>query len=813
LLGGDIRRLERLVSHRVLQRIPVQSNNDPTWGEEKECLVLLLKARMMLRDIVEGRLKQERMQVGNLSVAEIQNLLKNQKEDLETDWIAEIQELKRNMVSELRKNHQLERELWRLDKRIALLIKHRSNIKEIIAAAQKKAKAPKKEGETVFHLSPKQMEGYQNLFYLLQTEPHYLAKLVTLVQPDKMEQFLDTVILTLFGDAFSPREEFLILSLFHLAIGQETKANSNVAELLSMESVVPKMIITYNRRKQGHEYLKQIIAPILDSVTNIVDLNLELNIVQIYQAMITDIEIQTGAKSTLNRDLPEELIAENPEVKALLKTRVEKCISICNLFFDGIISSLNRLPYGVRWICKQIHHIAKQKWNSSEDDIGKVIGYFVYYRFMNVAIVTPDSHALTGKDVSMMARRNLVVVAKVLQNLFSLNLFQQKQEKWMLPLNDWIASKIPLVRKYFEELITVTDPSEYLRVDRYNELTLKINPVIVISLSEIFQSHLLILENIAALKQKEKEDPLEIIMKELGTPPGTGLASDELEREIQLTLVNKFKERMEEDISSSAMVLAATKELVIQVFRGMPQQPNFRETTTTKNNKKDGAAATSSGAADDLIAILNTASTYGKENNQPQLVTNVAKILENLKQLQASGAIAGAGDNYQSFLRGIALEVANRQAVRELQHKERTRLSLALKEIRKYGDYLNEQIAQYHEYLKTVLGHYGPRDPSKRTKPIKFTYKELAKKGVIVSSEVPKIGQKSTAFFLSTDTPGVFDIEARMAGKTVDTIQLELDDLLDKSHSNDPILKLENVTLDVNLTLHLLNRYFLRKVK
>jgi hypothetical protein len=104
-----------------------------------------------------------------LSVAEIQNILKNQKEDADTDWIAEIQELKvpikflsvpctpftlflyifsyrshtfnqRNMVAELRKNHQLEKELSKLDKRIALLIKHRSNIKEIIAAAQKKAK-------------------------------------------------------------------------------------------------------------------------------------------------------------------------------------------------------------------------------------------------------------------------------------------------------------------------------------------------------------------------------------------------------------------------------------------------------------------------------------------------------------------------------------------------------------------------------------------------------------------------------------------------------------------------------------------------
>eukprot|EP00026_Physarum_polycephalum_P003083 Phypoly_transcript_03092.p1 GENE.Phypoly_transcript_03092~~Phypoly_transcript_03092.p1 ORF type:complete len:847 (+),score=180.92 Phypoly_transcript_03092:122-2542(+) len=801
---ADFRTLVRLTSfaHMVAQG-PAAPKTDATWVEEKECLILLLKARMMLRDIVEGRLKQERFALGNLSVAEIQNILKNQKEDADTDWIAEIQELKRNMVAELRKNHQLEKELSKLDKRIALLIKHRSNIKEIIAAAQKKAKAVKHEGATQFTLTPKQLEGYQNLFYLLQTEPHYLGRLVTLVQPDKMEQFLDTVILTLFGDAFSPREEYLILSLFTLAIAQETRANSNVAELISMESVVPKMIITYNRRKQGHEYLKQVITPILETVTNIADLNLELSCVQIYQALITDIEIQTGAKSSLNRDLPEEQISELPDVKALLAARVEKCISICNMFFDGIISSLSRLPYGIRWICKQIHSIAKQKWDTSDDDIGKVIGYFVYYRFMNVAIVTPDSHALTGKEVSMLARRNLVVVAKVLQTLFSLNQFQKVgNERWLMPLNNWINSKTGLVRKYFQDLIDVPDPSDYLRVDKYNELTLKISPVIIISLSEMFQTHLLILDNLSALA-KEKNDPLNVIMKDLVAPPV--ISSDELEREIQLTLVNKFKEKLEDDISSSVMVLAATKELVIHVFRGMPQQANVLE-------QKKGKSSVDT-PSDDLIAILNTAQQFGKDNNQQQLVTNVTKILGNLKQLQDSGAIIGSGDNYQSFLRAIALEVANRQALRELQHKERTRLFLALKEIRKYGDYLNDQIAQYHDYLKTVLGHYGPRDPSKRTKPIKFSYKELAKKGVIVSSEVPKIGQKSTAFFLSTDTPGVFDIEAKMAGKTVDSMQLELDELLERSHSNDPVLKLENVTLDVNLTLHLLNRYFLRKVK
>jgi len=56
------------------------------------------------------------------------------------------------------------------------------------------------------------------MFYLLQTEPRYLAKCVYLIQPEEMDSFLETTILTLYGDAFSPREEFLILRLFQVNI-------------------------------------------------------------------------------------------------------------------------------------------------------------------------------------------------------------------------------------------------------------------------------------------------------------------------------------------------------------------------------------------------------------------------------------------------------------------------------------------------------------------------------------------------------------------------------------------------------------------
>lgn len=788
------------VAHSLGQGNKPPPTSDPTWIEERECLILVLKARMMLRDMIEGVLLHERIERGQLSVAEIQNLLKSQQEDVETDWIAEIQELKRNIVAEVRKNHLLERDLTKLDKRIALLIKHRSNIKELLAATQKKKQVTKaKEGDVNQMLDPKRLEAYQHLFYLLQTEPQYLAKLVTLIQPDKMEQFLETVILTLFGDAFSPREEYLILSLFNLAIGQEMSLMKSVGDLLSVDSVVPKMIIAYNHRKQGHDFLKQIIAPVLDSVTNIVELNLELNAVQVYNAMITDQEIQTGIKNEQTRETKEDKIVADPQVKEIIRGRVEKCVAICNMFFDGIISSLGRLPYGIRWICKQIHHTAKTKWNSSDDEISKVIGYFVYYRFVNLAIVTPDSFDLVSKELTMTARRNLVVVAKVLQNLFSLNTFHnQGGERWMLPLNDWISSKTGAVRKYFEELIKVEDPSEHLRVDKYNELTLKIHPVIVISLSEISQTHKLILENMASMKVKAKDDPLELIVKDLGQ---LHEISEENDREVQLTLINKFKEKIEDDISSSAMVLAETKELVISVFRLMPHQ-------TKKKEEID--------KIDDFLAILANAKAYGKDNNQPALANNVDKIIANITQLEKEKKIVGAADNYQGFLRAIALEVANRQAVREQQRKERTRLTHALRDLRKHGSYLNEQISQFNNYLKDVLSHYGPKEGGKKAaalKPIKFSYKDLKKKGVIVSSEVPKVGQRTTVFFISSEAPGVFEVEAKMAGKAVDTIILELDDILEKSHSNIPHLKLDYVTLDVNLTLHLLNRYFLKKIK
>jgi len=95
--------------------------------------------------------------------------------------------------------------------------------------------------------------------------------------------------------------------------------------------------------------------------------------------------------------------------------------------------------------------------------------------------------------------------------------------------------------------------------------------------------------------------------------------------------------------------------------------------------------------------------------------------------------------------------------------------------------------------------------------PFKFSYKELSKRGVIRDSEVPQISRKKTQFLISSEEVGVFDVTAKIAGISVEKMRLELDDLLEKQHTGVEHLELDQVTLDVNMTIFLINKFFLGK--
>lgn len=71
--------------------------------------------------------------------------------------------------------------------------------------------------------SRERLEAYQHLFYLLQTNPVYLAKLIFELPPSRTTKFLESAILTLYNYASNQREEYLLLKLFKTALEEEIR--------------------------------------------------------------------------------------------------------------------------------------------------------------------------------------------------------------------------------------------------------------------------------------------------------------------------------------------------------------------------------------------------------------------------------------------------------------------------------------------------------------------------------------------------------------------------------------------------------------
>lgn len=627
-----------------------------------------------------------------------------------------------------------------------------------------------------------------------------------MINPQQLESFLETVILTLFGDAYSPREEFLILSLFRLSMEKEIGAIKALGDFIGgqAETVLPKMINSYNRRKQGLEYLKETLEPLLLEFIKI-NLSLELNPLQVYQAMINEHEIRTGEPSPLPRGVTPEEAAENSEVKKIINDRLDSLAGVCQKFVDGIVKSLDKLPYGLRWLMKQLRDLClKALPDTTEEDISKVIVYFVYYRFINLAIVQPDQYKIASDELPPIARKNLITASRVLQNLFNFKKFNSDNpgEKCFVPLNSFIDKNAPMIQEYVAQIYKVPEPEDRLQVNKYMELAQKAKPVIIISLHEIFKTHALLAENLSQLVT-ENDDPLRVIMADLGPPPSE-FNEDDQDRELQLTLTNRFKVGVDED-SENQRLYAETKELVIPILRLVPVQNSIHRLS--------------------LMDVLEAGIKFATETNNANLKAQIKKILENLGKLETAEVVSKE-DNYESFVHDVALEVANRATIREQQRKEVSRLKATLSELKEHQSYLDESIQSYQDYLqdckekqysaaatKKHKGRFGRRKKSTevgyKVPPIKFTYKELAKKRVIVDSEVPTLARKKTVFIISSDTPGVFDVDAKIGGVSVEKMVLDFDDLLEKHHNNVTQLELEQVTLDVNMTIHLINKSFL----
>ena len=148
-------------------------------------------------------------------------------------------------------------------------------------------------------------------------------------------------------------------------------------------------------------------------------MDLEINPLKVYETMVRQIEDDTGS---LPDDLPKsvtaDFAAENIQVQAIITPRIKMLIEIAEGFLSTIIEALEDVPYGIRWICKQIRNLSRRKYPDAQDQsICTLIGGFFFLRFINPAIVTPKSYMLIERVPDEKPKRTLTYIAKMLQNL------------------------------------------------------------------------------------------------------------------------------------------------------------------------------------------------------------------------------------------------------------------------------------------------------------------------------------------------------------------------------------------------------------
>uniref|UniRef100_A0A4W5MG50 IQ motif containing GTPase activating protein 2 n=1 Tax=Hucho hucho TaxID=62062 RepID=A0A4W5MG50_9TELE len=713
-------------------------------------------------------------------------------EEQEVTWLRE------KVVTKIRSNQQMEKDLNLMDIKIGLLVKNRITLQDVVSHSKKLTVKKSKEElaagdrQGIKALSKdkrKKLEAYQHLFYLLQTNPSYLAKLIFQMPQNKSTKFMDTVIFTLYNYASNQREEYLLLKLFKTALEEEIKSKvDQIQDIVTGNPTVIKMVVSFNRGARGHNTLRQLLAPVVKEIIEDKDLGINTNPVEVYKAWVNQLETNTGEASKLPYEVTPDQAMSHEEVRAKLESSSRALRTATDKVLNSIVSSLDNIPYGMRYIAKVLKNSLHEKFpDATEDELLKIVGNLLYYRYMNPAIVAPDGFDIidmsAGGQLHSDQRRNLGSVAKMLQHAAANKLFEGENAH-MTPMNNYISQTYQNFRVFFQAACDVPEPEEKFNVDEYSDMVTLCKPVIYISIDEIINTHSLVLEHLEAISP-DHNDLLHELLQDLGDMPDVEalLGTTDTPTPSPCFL----------HPHTASYTLTQTKKLIMDVIKIQPGDtlPETLETPASGLQEREHAKVVELRAVQDAQAPEGLKSSQAVlEDRQLPLEQKKRKILRNLRTLEQAGLVT-AGNKYQDLINDISKDIRYQRRYRQRRKAELVKLQQTLMSPTK-------------------------RTPRKKWKhqSLKYTAARLHEKGVILEIEGLQSNQlKNVMFDISpSEEVGDFEVKAKFMGVEMEKVQLHFQDLLQLQYDGVAVMKMfDKAKVNVNLLIFLLNKKFYGK--
>ncbi|NXF57950.1 IQGA1 protein, partial [Ciccaba nigrolineata] len=770
----------------------------------------------------------------------------------------ELMKLREEVVTLIRSNQQLENDLNLMDIKIGLLVKNKITLQDVVSHSKKLTKKNKEQLSDMMMLNKQRgglkalskekrekLEAYQHLFYLLQTNPTYLAKLIFQMPQNKSTKFMDSVIFTLYNYASNQREEYLLLRLFQTALQEEIKSKvDQIHEIVTGNPTVIKMVVSFNRGARGQNALRQILAPVVKEIIDDKSLNIKTDPVDIYKSWVNQMESQTGEASKLPYDVTPEQALNHEEVRTRLDASIRNMRTVTDKFLSAIVSSVDKIPYGMRFIAKVLKDSLHEKFpDAGEDDLLKIVGNLLYYRYMNPAIVAPDAFDIidlsAGGQLTTDQRRNLGSIAKMLQHAASNKMFMGDNAHLSI-INEYLSQSYQKFRRFFQAACEVPELQDKFNIDEYSDLVTLTKPVIYISIGEIINTHTLLLDHQDAIAP-EHNDPIHELLDDLGEVPtiesligeGSGNVNDPnremlAKTEVSLTLTNKFDVPGDENAEMDARtILLNTKRLIVDVIRFQPGETltEILETPATSEQEAEHQRAMQKRAIRDAKTPDKMKKSVSvKEDGNLNLAEKKDKIKTGLKKLTELG-IVNAKNKYQELINDIAKDIRNQRRYRQRRKAELVKLQQTYSALNSKATFYGEQVDYYKSYIKTCLDNLAskgkvskkPREmKGKNSKKIslKYTAARLHEKGVLLEIEDLQSNQfKNVIFEISpTEEVGDFEVKAKFMGVQMETFMLHYQDLLQLQYEGVAVMKLfDRAKVNVNLLIFLLNKKFYGK--
>ncbi|XP_064899014.1 ras GTPase-activating-like protein IQGAP3 isoform X1 [Columba livia] len=766
---------------------------------------------------------------------------------------SEVLRLQEEVVKRIRASRQLESDLDLMDIKIGLLVKNRITLQEVVSHCKKLTKKNKEQLSEMMAIDKQKglkslskekrqkLEAYQHLFYLLQTQPVYLARLIFQMPQNKSTKFMESVIFTLYNYASNPREAYLLLQLFKAALQEEIRSKvDHVHDILTGNATVIRLVVSFYRNARGQNALRQILGGPVQEVLRDKTLSIRTDPVDIYKAWINQTESQSGQKSKLPYEVSPEQALSHTEVQRRLDISIRNLLAMTDKFVSAITSSVDKIPYGMRYVAKILRTSLAEKFpKAPEEEIDKIVGNLLYYRFMNPAVVAPDGFDIVdisaGVTLHPDHRRSLGSIAKVLQHAAARKAFDGENAH-LCGVNRYLEDTYHKFRRFIAAACCVPEPEERFNVDEYSEMVAVAKPVIYITVGELINTHKLLLEHQDSIAPQHG-DPLHELLEDLDELPTVqalvgesvpspvdGSAEQGLahlsKMEMSLTLTGKLVPVTSSEDSDARSLLLSTKQMLVDVIQSQAGD-SLTEILWTRASEHEEAShehlmrRRALRDAQTPVTLKHNRSLAA--NNQLSMEDKKRKIIRNLRRLESLGLVDSA-HQYQELINQLAKDIRNQRRYRQHRREELLKLRQTLQGLNAKTLFYEEQIDYYNQYIKTCLDNLAASNKvsgkNKKLQPLRYTAARLFDKGVLLEIEELPLSQFRNVIFdiIPCEESGRFQVKAKFMGIDMERFQLHYQDLLQLQYEGVAVMKMfDKAKVNVNLLIFLLNKKFFKK--